>query len=414
MSKHEFTVKIDKEKWEKALDKSFSKNVKKTKVAGFREGKVPRDIYEKKVGKESLYMDAIDFILPEAYQEIITENKLEPVAQPKIDIKNIDETGVEVSFEVITKPEIKIKKYKNLGLKKPEVEVTKEEIAKEIDELRNHYAEIVLKEDAIANGDTAVIDFQGFKDGKAFEGGKGENYPLEIGSKTFIPGFEEQLIGLKAGDEKEINVTFPVDYPSEELKGKEVTFKVKVHEVKIKSIPELDEEFYKDLDIEGVATKEDLEKYVEGEIAARKEEANNQAFVAQILDEIAKELDVEIPEEMVDEEIHFMLNQLEQNLSMQGISLAQFMQMTNTTHEKLHEEYEKPAHKRVVESLILNEIAKLENIEVADEEVDAEIPMLALKYQLKEEDIREMAGLKDAIKGDLKIRKIFDLLRENN
>jgi trigger factor len=414
MSKHEFTVKIEKEEWENALDKSFKKNVKKTKIDGFREGKTPRDIYEKKVGKESLYMDAIDFVLPEAYQNIITENKLEPVAQPKIDIKNIDETGVEILFEVITRPEITIKKYKKLGLKKPKVEVSKEEIAKEIEELRSHYAEIVLKEDEIALGDTAVIDFQGFKDGVSFEGGKGENYPLEIGSKTFIPGFEEQLIGLKAGDEKDIKVTFPTDYPSEELKGKEVTFKVKVHEVKTKSIPELDEDFYKDLDIEGVTSKEDLDKYVEGEIAARKEEANDQTFVAQILEEIAKDIDVEIPEEMVDEEIHFMLNQLEQNLSMQGISIDQFMQMTNTTHEKLHEEYEKPAHKRVLESLILNEIAKLENIDVTEEEINAEIPMLALKYQLQEEDIKGMAGLNDAIKGDLKIRKIFDLLRENN
>lgn len=414
MSKQEFTVKVEKKEWESALDKSFQKNVKKTKIDGFRMGKAPRDIYEKKIGRESLYMDAIDFVLPEAYAKLIKDNKLEPVAQPGVDIKNIDENGVEIGFTVITKPEIKIKKYKNLGLKKPKVEIDKEEIEKEVLELQKQYAEIVLKEDAIVLGDTAVIDFEGFKDDVAFEGGKGENYPLEVGSHTFIPGFEEQLVGLKAGESKDIKVTFPEDYPSADLKGTEVTFKVKVNETKTKAIPELDADFFKDLSIEGVSSKADLYKHVEGEIALRKEEANDQAYIDQILEAIAKDIDVEIPEEMIDEEIHFMLNQLEQNLMMQGINLEQFMQMANTTHEKIHEEYEKPAKKRVLQSLIINEIGKQEKIEITDEEVDAEIPLLALKYQLKEEEVRELGGLKDAIKGDLKIRKIFALLKENN
>lgn len=414
MSKHELTVKINKEEWKKALDKSFQKNVKKTKIAGFREGKIPRDVYEKKMGIESLYMDAIDFVLPEAYSKLLKDNNLEPIAQPDVDIKKIDEDGVEVQFVIKTKPEIKIKKYKKLGLKRPKVEVTKKEIEDYIKELRNHYAEIVIKEDAIEVGDTAVIDFEGFKDGKAFAGGKGENYPLEIGSKTFIPGFEDQLVGLKAGDEKEINLTFPEDYPSEELKGKEVVFKVKVNEVKTKVIPDVNDDFFKDLDIEGIDSKEKLEDYAKEELKAHKEETNNQEFIDQILDEIAKSIDVEIPEEMIDDEVHFMLNQLEQNLMMQGVKLEQFMQMTNTTHEKLHEQYENPARKRVLQSLIINEIAKIENIDVTDAEIDAEIPILALKYQLKEEEIKELGGLKDAIKSDLKVRKIFDLLRENN
>jgi trigger factor len=414
MNKHKITVKISKKEWEQALDKSFKKNVQKTKIDGFRQGKAPREVFEKKMGKEYLYMDAIDFALPDAYSKALSENKLEPVAQPNIDIKNIDDNGVEVEFEIITKPEIKIKKYKKLGLKRPKVEVNKEEINKEIDDLKNHYAEIIVKEDVIVSGDTAVIDFQGFNDGVPFEGGKGENYPLEIGSNTFIPGFEDQLIGLKAGEESEIKVTFPSDYPSNDLKGKEVTFKVKVNEVKTKSIPELDDEFYKDLDIEGVDSLESLTEYVEGEIKDRKEEANDKTYVDQLLDTIAKDIDVEIPHEMIDEEIHFMINQLEQNLMMQGINLDQFMQMSNMTHEKLHEEYEKPAKKRVMQSLILNEISKLENINVSDEEVDAEIPLLALKYQLKEEDVKELHGVKDAIRGDLKTKKIFDLLIENN
>lgn len=414
MSKQKFTVKVGKKEWELALDKSFNKNVKKAKVSGFREGKVPRDVYEKKLGKESLYMDAIDFVLPEAYEKLIKDNNLEPVARPNIDVKKIDDNGLEVEFEVITRPEIKVKKYKKLGLKKPTVKVTKEDIDQEIEELRKQYAEIVLKEDEIVLGDTAVIDFQGFKDDEPFEGGKGENYPLEIGSNTFIPGFEEQLIGLKAGDEKDISLTFPADYPSEDLKDKEVVFKVKINEVKTKSIPELNEEFFKDLDMENVASKEELDKHLKEEITLHKEESNKQVFVEQIIDEIAKNIEVEIPKEMIDEEVHFMLKQLEQNLMMQGMNLDQFMEMANTNHEKIHEEYAEPARKRILQSLIMNEIAKVEKIEVTDEEVDAEIPLLALKYQLKEEEVKELHGLKDAIKSELKTKKIFDLLINNN
>ncbi len=414
MGKHEFTVKIEKKEWEKALDKSFQKNVKKTKVDGFRQGKIPRDIYEKKIGKESLYMDAIDFALPDAYAKLIEDNNLEPVAQPNVDVKSIDETGVEVKFEVITKPEITVKKYKKLGLKKPKVEITKEELETEITELQKHYAEIIIKEGAVESGDIAVIDFEGFKDNVAFQGGKGENYSLEIGSNTFIPGFEDQVIGMKAEEEKEIKVTFPKEYPSEELKGKEVTFKVKVNEVKTKSIPDLDEDFYKDLDIEGVSTKEELYEYVENEMKTHKEEANKQEYIEQILGAIATDVDVEIPHEMIDQEIHYMLKQLEQNLMMQGMSLDQFMEMANTTHEKIHEEYEEPARKRVLQSLILEEIAKLEKIEVTDEEIDAEIPLLALRYQLEEEEVKKLHGLKDGIRSDLKIRKTFDILIENN
>ena len=240
-NKHELIAKVEKEKWHAALKQSFDKNVKEVKMDGFRKGKVPRDVYEKKYGIESLYMDAVDIILPEIFQETIKNSGLTPVAQPNVDIKNIDKDSVEFMFTVITKPEVKIKKYKKLKVEKPKLEITDTEVKKEIEHLKEKYAEIVLKNDKIAEGDTVVIDFEGFKDGKAFDGGKGENYPLEIGSKTFIPGFEEQLIGLKANDKKEIKITFPEEYPSEELKGQEVIFKVKVNEVKTKVIPEIND-----------------------------------------------------------------------------------------------------------------------------------------------------------------------------
>jgi trigger factor len=231
-NKHEITIKIEGKEWEKALDKSFNKNVTKAKVDGFRAGKCPKDIYIKKYGIESLFMDAVDFVISDGYKKVIDDNKLEPIVQPKVDIKSINKDGVELEFTITTAPELKIKKYKGLKVEKDKVSVTKKEIDEEIENLRKQYAEVVIKDGEIENGDTAVIDFEGFKDGVAFQGGKGENYPLEIGSKTFIPGFEEQLIGLKQNDEKDIKLTFPEDYPSEDLKGKEVTFKVKIHEVK--------------------------------------------------------------------------------------------------------------------------------------------------------------------------------------
>lgn len=414
MGKQEVNVKIEKKEWEAALEKSFKKNVETVKIDGFRQGKAPRDIYEKKLGKESLYMDAIDFALPQAYEKALKQSNLQPIVQPEVDVKKIDEDGVEVVFTIVTKPEVEIKKYKNLGIKSEKINITEEEITKGIEELQQKYAEISLKEDAIVNGDTVVLDFLGKKDGVSFEGGKGENYPLEIGSNTFIPGFEDSLIGLKSGDSKDIEVTFPKDYPSEDLKGEKVIFEVKINEVKHKILPEINKDFFADLSIEGVDSEKTLREYVKNELTIEKEEKSKEAKVESILNKIIESLKIELPEEMVTEEIHFMIKQFEQNLSMQGLSLDQFMEMTKTTHEKFHEQYRGQAEKRILQSLVLNKIAELEKIDVTKEEIDVEIPALAARYNISEEEIKKLDGVEEALSGDIKIRKIINFLLENN
>lgn len=414
MGKQEVNVKIEKKEWEAALEKSFKKNVETVKIDGFRQGKAPRDIYEKKLGKESLYMDAIDFALPKAYEKALKQSNLQPIVQPEVDVKKIDEDGVEVVFTIVTKPEVEIKKYKNLGIKSEKINITEEEITKGIEELQQKYAEISLKEDAIINGDTVVLDFLGKKDGVPFEGGKGENYPLEIGSNTFIPGFEDNLIGLKSGDSKDIEVTFPKDYPSEDLKGQKVIFEVKINEVKHKILPEINKDFFADLSIEGVDSEKTLREFVKNELTIEKEEKSKEAKVESILNKIIESLKIELPEEMVTEEIHFMIKQFEQNLSMQGLSLDQFMEMTKTTHEKFHEQYRGQAEKRILQSLVLNKIAELEKIDVTKEEIDIEIPALAARYNISEEEIKKLDGVEEALSGDIKIRKIINFLLENN
>ena len=267
----EITIKIEGKEWEDALDKAFEKANKKVKIDGFRQGKAPKEVFIKKYGEESLFMDAADLVLQPAYQKMLDENKdVEIVAQPEVALKSISKDGVEFVFTITTKPEVKLGKYKKLGVKKEKVEVTKEEIESALNETLNRYAENVVKEGKVENGDIAIIDFEGFKDGVAFEGGKGENYSLTIGSNTFIPGFEDQIIGMSKDEEKDINVTFPEDYHSEDLKGQKVVFKVKVNEIKTTKIPELDKDFFEDLAMEGIDSKESLEKQLEENIKAHK------------------------------------------------------------------------------------------------------------------------------------------------
>lgn len=413
-NKHTIIKKIEKDTWGKALDESFKKNVKKVEVDGFRKGKCPRNVFEKKYGKESLYNDAIDALLPALYTEVLKESGLVPVIQPNVDIKSIDENGVELEFVITTKPEVKVNKYKDLGVKKEKVSVTKKEIEEEIDRLRNQYAEIEIKDGKIENGDTAVIDFEGFKDGVAFEGGKGENYPLEIGSKTFIPGFEEALIGLKSEEEKDINVTFPEDYPSDELKGKEVVFKVKVHEIKHRVLPEINEELFDDLGLEGVNTKEELENHVKEDLTKKKEGSANNKFVDAILAEIAKNTEVELDEELVHEEIHAMLHNIEDRFRMQGLSLEQYLQFTKKTMEDMEKDLEPEAKKNLTYRFMLEEIAKLEKIDATEEDLDKEIEDLSKMYNMTKEEIVNAFGNKEIIKDELINRKTIEYLEKNN
>ena len=412
---HEVVIKIDGEAWSKALDQVFKKKQKTAKVDGFRKGKVPRDIYEKHFGKESLFIDAADSVLQDAYTKAMEESKLVPVVQPSVDLKSLSEDGVEFTFKIITKPEVKVKKYKGLNIQPEKVEVTDDEVNHELGHLLERYTELVTKEDGeVEDGNVAVIDFEGFKDGVAFDGGKGENYSLEIGSHTFIPGFEEQVIGMKAGEEKEIEVTFPEDYGAKDLAGAKATFKVVVHEIKEKQNRELDEEFFEDLGMEGVNSEETLKEEIKKSISAQKEMDAENKYIDAILEAVSKNVEVDIPEEMVEEEVTRLMNRFEQQMKMQGISLDLYYQFTQSSEADLRNQLEKEAYSNVLYRLMLEEIMNLEKIEVSVEEAEKEAEELARKYQMEKDEFLSQFGGIDMVQYDLEMRKTIELLKEAN
>lgn len=412
---HEVVVKIEGKEWTDALDKAFAKKQKTAKVDGFRPGKVPRNIYEKHFGKESLFLDAADLVLQAAYLKAMEESKLIPVVQPSVDLKDLSENGVEFTFKIVTKPEVKVNKYKGLNIQPEKVEVTDEEVNHELGHLLEKYTELVSKENGtVENGDTAIIDFEGFKDGVAFDGGKGENYSLEIGSNTFIPGFEEQLIGMKVGEEKDLNLKFPEDYGAKDLAGAAVVFKVKVNEIKQKKARELDEDFFEDLAMEGVNSEETLKEEIKNSIKAQKEMDAENNYIDKILEEVSKNVEVDIPEEMVEEEVDRLLGRFEEQMKMQGISLDLYYKFTNTTEKDLRAQLEKEGYANVLYRLMLEEIMNLENIEVTKEEAEKEAEELAKKYQMTKEKFLEQFGGLDMVQYDLEMRKTIELLKEAN
>lgn len=407
-------VKIEGKEWQDALDKAFKEANKKAKIDGFRPGHAPKEVFIKKYGEESLFMDAADKALQSAYVKVLEENKdLEIVTQPSVELKNVNKDALELTFKLILKPEFKLGDYKNLKVKKDKVEVTNEEVNSAIDEMKNRYAEVQVKDGKVEKGDTAVIDFEGFKDGVAFEGGKGENYSLKIGSNTFIPGFEDQIIGMSKGEEKDVKVTFPEDYHSEELKGAKATFKVKVNEVKETIIPSLNEEFFKDLNMEGVNDRASLESALKETLAARKEQQAEGEYVDKLLEKLSEQTKIELPEEMIGDEIHRMIHQYEDNLKMQGITLEQFYQFTNSNEDMLKEQMKDEAVKRIKYRLMLEEIIKLEKLTATDEEADKEASEIASKYGMEKEDFLTQFGGLEMIKYDLEMRKAIDVLKGN-
>ncbi len=411
----EITIKIEGKEWQDALDKAFEKANKKVKIDGFRQGKAPKEVFIKKYGEESLFMDAADLVLQPAYQKMLDENKdVEIVAQPEVALKSISKDGVEFVFTITTKPEVKLGKYKKLGVKKEKVEVTKEEIESALNETLNRYAENVVKEGKVENGDIAIIDFEGFKDGVAFEGGKGENYSLTIGSNTFIPGFEDQIIGMSKDEEKDINVTFPEDYHSEDLKGQKVVFKVKVNEIKTTKIPELDKDFFEDLAMEGIDSKESLEKQLEENIKAHKEQHAEDHYIDELLKKGIENMEVDIPEAMINEELDRMIRQYEENLKMQGLTLEQFYQFTNSDEAALKDQMKEEAEKRVASRLLLEAIKVEEKIEIADDEAKKEAEELAKKYNMEKDEFLKLFGGIEMVKYDMEMRRAIEILKENN
>ncbi len=411
----EVEIEIVGKEWEEALDKAFKKNNKKAKIDGFRPGKAPKDVFIKHYGKQSLYMDAADEAADKAYQKLLTDHASDVkdlVARPDIALTYVDDEKITFKFTLTTRPEVKLGKYKGLGIKKDEVKAEEAEIEDAIKHMRERYAEDVLKDGAIASGDIAVIDFEGFVDGKAFEGGKAENYSLKIGSGTFIPGFEEQLIGLKSGDKKDVKVTFPEDYHAADLKGKEAIFKVTIHEVKEVKIPELDKDFFEDLGMEGINTKEELEAQISENIIARKEMEAENKYMDDLLETAAKDVKVDIPEAMISEELDRMVQQYADHLKMQGITIEQFYQFTNSDEQALKDQMRPEAIKRITYRLMLEEIAREEKIEIDDKEAKEEAKNLAEKYQMKEDEFLNAFGGLDIVKYDMKMRKAMEILKK--
>lgn len=410
----EIEIKVEGKEWEEALDKAFKEANKKAKIDGFRPGHAPKEVFIKKYGEQALYMDAAEAVVDGAYEKMLKENEkdLEDlVARPDVQVKEINGEGVTFNFVLTMRPEVKLGDYKKINVKREKAKVTAEEIEDTIENIRHRYAEDVLKDGEIKDGDVAVIDFDGFVDGVAFEGGKGENYSLKIGSGTFIPGFEEQLIGLKSGDEKDVEVTFPEDYHAEDLKGKKATFKVKVHEVKEVKVPELDKDFFEDLGMEGVDTKEKLEAKISESILTNKESELENKYIDELLEAAAKDTEVDIPEVMIDDELERMIREYDSHLRSQGITLEQFYKFTNSDEEALKSQMRPEAARRVKHRLMLEEIAKQEKIEISDEEANKEAERLAENYQIKKEEFLQMFGGLDLVKYDLKMRKAIDVLK---
>ena len=409
---HEVTVEITGDEWAKKLDETFKKVIKTVKIDGFRQGKAPREIFEKKYGKQSLVVEAVDNCMQDAYKKALEEFKGEPIIQPTVAIDKADDEGVIYKFVFTTKPEVKIKKYTNLGVKKDTVKVTKKDVDNEIEKMRKEYADLQVKDGKAEEGDTVVIDFEGFDGDKAFEGGKSENYSLELGSHTFIPGFEEALVGVKAGDKKDVNVTFPEDYHAEELKGKPVVFKVTVHEVKTKVYPELNEEFFLDLGLNDVKTKEDLEKTIKETMTEQKEYEAENKYVDELFEALLKETEVEIPHELIHEEIDRMVAQYEERLKMQGLTLEQFYKYTNSSEEQLKSQMHEEAEKRVKLRFAIDEIIELEKIDATDEEAQKDAEEKAKKHNMdKDEYIKAFGGI-EMLKYDIKVQKVLDTLKK--
>lgn len=407
-------VTVPAEKVNKALDQAFKKVVKKINVPGFRKGKVPRPIFEQRFGVEALYQDAVDILLPEAYGEAIEETKINPVAQPEINVTQI-EKGKDFEFEatVTVEPEVKLGDYKGLEIEKQDSELTDQDLQDEIDHSLGHLADMVVKEDgAVEEGDTVNIDFDGYVDGEQFEGGQADGYDLEIGSGSFIPGFEDQLVGVKTGEEKDVVVTFPEEYHAEELAGKEATFKTKVNEIKYKEVPELTDEIANELDSDANSVdeyKENLRKRLSEQKAqdaenVEKEEAINKA---------TENTTIDIPQAMIDTELDRMVQEFGQRIQQQGLDLQTYFQISGQDESQLREQMKDDAEQRVKTNLTLSAIADEENIKVTDEDIDKELEKMSSQFNISVEDIKQTLGNTDIIKNDVRIQKVIDLLRDN-
>ncbi|WP_347300296.1 trigger factor [Dolosigranulum savutiense] len=407
----EFT--IERKTINEGLDRAFKKIRGRLNVPGFRKGKVPRKLFNKMYGEEALYEDTLNDLLPRAYQKALAEledEDFELVGEPSIDIKSMEkDADWEIIAEVPLKPEVTLGDYKNIEVTKQDRTVTEEDVADELESRRQRAVELALKDDAAEEGDTVVIDFEGYKDGEKFDGGSAENHSLELGSGQFIPGFEDQLIGAKSGDELNVEVTFPEEYGAEELASQDVVFKVVVHEVKEKRVPELDDEFAKDVDDE-VETLDELKAKIRQQLEKSKEQAAAEATDDEAIQKAVENAEIpEIPEAMIDEEVDRQFNLFINNLQQQGISKDQYMSMIGTSEQELRDQFRNEAGFNVKTNLVLEAIAKAENIDVTTEDIDAEIKDLAEQYGMEEDRVRGILS-EDLLKHDISLKKSIDLI----
>lgn len=409
------TIEVAPEELEKAIEGAYQKNKGKISIPGFRKGKVPRQMIERMYGKEVFYEDAVNALIPEAYEKAVDECEEEIVSSPKIEVAQV-EAGKPFIFtaEVALKPEVKLGKYKGVKVEKADTEVTDEEVDKEIDKERESNARnIDVTDRAVKDGDIVTLNFEGFVDGTAFEGGKGENYPLTIGSGTFIPGFEEQLVGAEIGKETEVNVTFPEDYQAEDLKGKAAVFKCTVKEIKEKELPTLDDEFASE-----VSEFETLAEYkadIRGRLEERKAKAAREAKEAAVIEEIIKDSDMEIPEAMIETQQRQMIDEFAQRIQMQGLTLEQYFQFTGASYDQMIEQVKPQAEKRIQSRLVLEAVAAAEKIEATEEDYEEELKSMAEAYQMEVDKVKELLPEKSVqqIKEDIAVKKAAEFVVDN-
>ncbi len=410
--KKEVTYKAKKEEWAKAKEEAFKKIGSKLTVDGFRPGKAPRNLIEKNYPGR-ITTEAADILVDREYRRLLLEEKIMPILEPKIDLIKLTDDELEVKYTFILEPTVKLGKYKDLGVKKESSKATSKEVKDRIDALLKDYAELVVKDDKekVQKGDVAIIDFEGFKDGVAFDGGKGENYSLEIGSNTFIPGFEDGVIGMKKGEEKDISLKFPEDYGSKDLAGQEVVFKVKVNEVKNKVIPELNEEFFLDLGMEHIHTKEDLEKEMKKEIEEAKEREVERKYNDALLDKARETAVIELDDELIDAETDAMYKEFMDGMAARGVSEDLYLQYAGTTKEDIRSHMREEAIKRLQNSYLLDAIIKAEKIKATDKEAKAEIDELAKKYNMTSEDVMSQVGGMNAMLHEVEVRKALEIMK---
>ena len=410
---HEITIKIEGEEWQKALDESFKKKVKNVTIDGFRKGKCPRNIYDKKVGIETLFDEAGNIVLQDAYTKAIEEAKVIPVIPGEVELTSIDKDQVTFKFTITSRPLVTIKNYKGLGVKEEKATVTDEEVEEEVKKLLDKYAELVIKEDGSVEADDLVtIDYEGFLGSKAFEGGKGTDYPLTLGSGSFIPGFEDQLVGAKAGDHVEVKVTFPEEYQAKELAGKEAVFKCAVKKIEAKELPELDDDFAKD--VSEFDTLAEYKEHVKTNLVERKENEAKRAKEDAAVDKAIENAQMDIPEAMLQTQCRQMLDDFSRRMQSQGLSMDQYFQFTGMTADKMMEDMKPQALKRIQTRLVLEKVAEVENIQPTEEEVNEEISKMAEAYKMEADKLKELLGERELeqMKKDMAVQKAVTVIAD--